>query len=161
MAFSPDVAPKFKVGELVWLEATNVNISRTRKLADRRLGPFPINKVVSEVNYELGLPHTMRIHPVFHVSLLTRHQQDVIPGRTQPPPPPVIIDGDEEYEVEEILNSKMDRRQLKYLVRWKGYSPAHDSWEPAEALGNAAEKVEQFHKDHPEAPRGRDQQKRR
>ena len=73
--------------------------------------------MVSEVNYKLELPHTMRIHPVFHVSLLTRHQPDLIPGRSQPPPPPVIIDGDEEYEVEEILDSKVEWRQLKYLVR--------------------------------------------
>ena len=115
-----------------------MNISRTRKLADRRLGPFPITKVVSEVNYELGLPHTIRIHPVFHVSLLTRHQQDVIPGRTQPPPPPVIIDGDEEYEVEEVLNSKVDRRQLKYLVRWKGWGPGADMWLPRRQIEDLA-----------------------
>ena len=145
-------APKFRVGDRVWLEATNINVTRTRKLANRRLGPFPIIRVVSEVNYELELPHTMRIHPVFHVSLLTPHREDKIPGRVQPAPPPVVVDGDEEYEVDSILDAKKQRGKIRFLVHWKGYSPEHDSWEPEEALANAPEKLTEFYREFPTAP---------
>ena len=120
-------APKFQVGDRVWLEATNIQVTRTRKLANRRLGPFRIIRVISEVNYELELPRTMHVHPVFHVGLLTPFTPDTIEGRVQPPPPPVIVDGDEEFEVESILDAKLERGKLKYLVHWKGYSAADNS----------------------------------
>jgi hypothetical protein len=44
------------------------------------------------------------------------------------PPPPTLIDGEEEYEVEAILNSQMRYNHLKYLVKWKGHDNGHNSW---------------------------------
>jgi hypothetical protein len=35
-------------------------------------------------------------------------------------PPPVIVEGEEEYEVECIEDSRLFRRQFQYLVKWKG-----------------------------------------
>jgi Chromo (CHRromatin Organisation MOdifier) domain len=58
----------------------------------------------------------------------------------------------EEYEVEEIVSSRLKRGQLEYLVHWKGYSQDDDSWEPEEYVKNAADLVQRFHKDNPEAP---------
>ena len=95
----------------------------------------------------------MKIHPVFHVSLLTRHTPDQIEGRSQPPPPPVKVDGDEEYEVEAVVNSRVWRRKLQYLVQWKGYSQVDDSWEDVSALEHAQAKVRAFHRRYPNAPR--------
>ena len=43
-------------------------------------------------------------------------------------PPPDLIDGEEEWEVEEILRDRQYRRKRQYLIRWRGYAPAHDSW---------------------------------
>ena len=63
----------------------------------------------------------MRIHPVFHVSLLEPHKPSIIPGRSLPLPPPVVIDSEEEFEIEEVLDSKFMRKRLFYLVKWKGY----------------------------------------
>jgi len=45
---------------------------------------------------------------------------------------PELIEGQPEWEVEEILNSRQYRRKLQYLIKWKGYSDAHNSWEPKE-----------------------------
>jgi hypothetical protein len=53
---------------------------------------------------------------------------DPIPGRrAKPPPPPVLVEGNEEFEVEKILNSRICWHCLEYLVKWKGYNSGHNS----------------------------------
>ena len=96
----------------------------------------------------------MKIHPVFHVVLLEPYKQSDIPGRTRPPPPPIRIEGEVEYEVEEILKSKIDKRNgvLQYLVKWKGCPDTDNTWEPAINVKNAPKLVEQFHKHYPNMP---------
>jgi hypothetical protein len=42
------------------------------------------------------------------------------------PPPPIIVDGEEEFEVEEILDSRLHRGNVQYLMKWKGYPEAHN-----------------------------------
>jgi hypothetical protein len=46
-----------------------------------------------------------------------------------PPPPPTLVDGEEEYEVKEILDSCMRYNHLEYLVKWKDYDESHNQWE--------------------------------
>ena len=93
----------------------------------------------------------MRIHNVFNITLLSPYLPDQIEGRSQSPPPPVIVEEEEEYEVSQILDSGRVRGKLHFLVRWKGYSPSEDSWEPAESLEHAQEEVSAFYRQHPEA----------
>jgi len=66
------------------------------------------------------------------------------------PPKSVIIEGEEEFEVEKILNKKMVREKEKFLVRWKGYMVEKDTWENKENLKNAKELVEKFEKEYRE-----------
>ena len=96
----------FEEGEQVWLEGHNLKTHHPMaKLAPRRYGPFPINKKLSPVTYRLSLPSSMKIHPVFHVDLLTRYQETTAHGPNYEWPPPDIIDGEPEWEVEKIINS--------------------------------------------------------
>ena len=147
--------PSFKVGDKVWLNRKNIRTNRpSQKLDFKRLGPFPIEAIVGEskIAYRLTLPHQMRIHPVFHVSLLEPYHQSHLPGRQQPEPPPIEVEGQPEFEVKEILDSKVSNGQLLYYVDWEGYGPTGRQWEPAEHLQHSPEVVAAYHKRYPRRP---------
>jgi len=142
--------PEYQVGDKVWLDGKNLKTTApSKKLADKKLGPFPVEAKVSELNYRLTLPMTIPVHPVFHVSRLYPFQEDVIPGRTLPPPPPVEIEGEEEHEVDEIIDGRLWRNQKQYLIKWKGYTNEHNTWQRLADLEHAPEAVAAFHKKHP------------
>jgi hypothetical protein len=104
--------------------------------------------------HKLKLPTTWKkIHPVFNEIHLTPYTPPKYPSQKQPPPPPPIItDEGEEYVVEEIMDSKLSRGKLKYLVKWEGYpNPTEWTWEPEESI--LADNREEFHEKHPSAPR--------
>jgi hypothetical protein len=123
--------PKYKEGDQVWLEGKNLRINQpTAKLAPRRHGPFKIIQVMSAVNYRLELPTQWSIHPVFHIDLLTPYRETIMHGPNFTRPTPELIDGEEEYSVEKILDSRHfgRRRRLQYLVKWEGYPDADNMW---------------------------------
>ncbi|SPC63495.1 uncharacterized protein UHOD_11281 [Ustilago sp. UG-2017b] len=120
-------SPQFQPGDRVWLSAENIHSLRpTKKLDYRCLGPFSISEVISSHAYRLQLPPSMKIHNV-----------------------------DIEYEVKQVLDSKVDHRYsdpLFYLVRWVGYGPDHNSWEPASNLTHASDMIAEFHAANPTRP---------
>src|SRR6266487_3392000 len=111
------------MGDEVWLEGTNLTTDQpSKKLAPSCYGPFPILKKVRKSAYRLQLPPTWQIYPVFNESYLSPYTPPAfLIQKTPPPPPPEIVDGLEQYEVEEILDSWFHWNQLQYLVKWKGY----------------------------------------
>lgn len=148
-------APVYKPGDKVFLEADDIQTTRpSRKLAHQRLGPFVIDKQVNPNAYRLRLPRSMsRLHPVFNVVKLTPVPEDPIANRrAKPPPPPVIVDDAEEWEVEEILDSRTHRRRLQYLIKWQGFGREHNSWEAASDV-HAPELINEFYRKNPGAPR--------
>jgi hypothetical protein len=150
------VPPILNPGDQVWLSSKNIQSKRTSKKFDhRQLGPFKVIEPVGTRSYRLELPGTMKIHPVFHVNLLEKFIPDQIPGRTPPPQPPIAIDGQEEYEVESIVDSRHYRRQLQYLVHWKGYTSMDRTWEAASNLDHCQDLVQEFHATHPDRPSSR------
>jgi hypothetical protein len=149
-------APEYQIGDKVYLDGSNISTDRpSRKLDDRRYGPFPIVAKVGERAYKLRLPPTWRrIHPVFNTVLLRPARPSTSPLQQAPaPPPPVITEGEEEYEVEMVLDSRMRRGTLQYLVKWVGYPREENSWVKEKDMGNARRKVQEFHQRSPGAPR--------
>jgi hypothetical protein len=120
---------------------------------NKRHGPFRVLEVLSPYAYRLELAEGMRIHPVFHVSLLEPAADDPYPGQRPNPPPPVEIDGELEWQVDEVLDSRWTgrgrNRKLEYLVKWTGYD--QPLWEPAENV-NKLEAVDRFHERYPGKP---------
>jgi hypothetical protein len=103
-------------------------------------------KQVSPVAYKIKLPTSMKIHDVFHIDLLILYTETEAHGETHPHPPPELIDGEEEYEVEEILADCINRRNKKrqYFVRWKGYEASEDSWVNKQDMSHSPELLEEY-----------------
>jgi hypothetical protein len=102
--------------------------------------------------YKLDLPPQMQIHPVFHLSLLTPYYPNTFPGRIQPPPPPVEVENQTEWEVQEILDSRIRWNKLEYFVDWVGYGPDGRTWEPADNLANSLDIINDYHTRYPNRP---------
>ncbi|MBW0557272.1 hypothetical protein O181_096987 [Austropuccinia psidii MF-1] len=109
---------------------------------------------LEENKYSFLPPQWKSIHSVFHVSLLEPVKISTIPNQHQEPPPPIIIEEEEEWKVSQILDSKLKKRKLWYLVEWKGFSqdPERCTWEPAKNLQNFPEFVKDFHSLYPDKP---------
>ena len=150
----------FKVGDQIYVKAKYFRSTRpSKKLSEKNLGPYPIIAQAGTHSFTLRLPDSMKsVHPVFHVSQLEPFVPNAVPNRVQPPPPPVEVDGEPEYEISEMLDSKIDQRRrncnLLYLVRWSGYEGTDDetSWLLAMELDHASELVRDYHLFYPDKP---------
>jgi hypothetical protein len=143
----------FQIGDLVFLNRKNIKTTRpARKLDDKFFGPFKIIQRINDVAFKLKLPASLKIHPVFHVSLFKPKDPDNIEVPSEPPPAPITIDDHEEFEVELILDSKKIRNTVKYLVHWKGYDKQARSWEPYSCLTNCLDLLLDYHRRNPLKP---------
>jgi len=122
---------EFNLGDKVLLSTRNIESPvdkqrTTKKLTPKFIGPFEIITKISSVAYKLQLPQNMKLHPVFHISLLKKYNPDDEYNRHQPPPAIITSDNEEEYEVENILDKRIHYRKPQYLVKWLGY-PLYDA----------------------------------
>jgi hypothetical protein len=90
------------------------------------------------------------IHPVFHINLLTPYRETIMHGPNYQYPVPDLVDGEEEYSVEKILDSrKFGRRQcLQYLIKWDGYPDSDNMWVDKDDIF-ADDKVQEFKRLNP------------
>ncbi|QRV77894.1 Retrotransposable element Tf2 protein [Ceratobasidium sp. AG-Ba] len=145
---------ELKVGDKVWLLLTNLSSKRpTKKLDNRKGGPFTITEKISSHAYRLDLPKTIRVHNVFHINLLSPVTEDKDFHRKQVKPPPIITEeGEEEYEVDHVVNWEWRNGRLYYQIRWKGYDPIEDTMERAEKFAEMHDLLADLRKRLPGAP---------
>jgi hypothetical protein len=141
----------FQVGDKVLLSTSNLHPKYgVKKLWPKWVGPFPIVKAVSEVAYKLQLPGHMKVHDVFHVSLLKPFHSSL---RMQPPMPVEVADGFE-WEVEAILLHRQKqcgkRSKTEYFVKWARFGPEHSTWEPEGNLTNCSKLLSLYWKQYAE-----------
>ena len=151
--------PDFKVGDKVFVKAQFFQTTRpSKKLSKKYLGPYEIIAQPGTLLFTLHLPESMHsVHPVFHMSMLEPATSNTFSERIQPAPAPVIIDRKPEYEISQIVDSKIDRRRackLLYKVIWLGYEDTGDEfkWIPASELTYATDLVSDFHIAYPTKP---------
>ncbi|SJL06748.1 uncharacterized protein ARMOST_10090 [Armillaria ostoyae] len=147
---------EYHAGDLVWLDTTNLHLPRPKKkLDDKHVGPFRILEKTGASTYKLKLLPHWKIHPRFNKKLLTPYTPPTFPNQEQPPsPPPDLIEDKEQWELEEVLNSKTCKVHTKrgqpsttvinYFVKWKGWTQEHNSWVAESDMGNAKEAIANY-----------------
>ena len=87
----------------------------------------------------------MRIHNTFHISLLEPYEDNKFPSQKQEPPPSIQIEGEDKYELDEIIDSRFHYNKLQYRAKWTGYPPEHDKvWDPASNFEHATDPSKDF-----------------
>ena len=147
--------------DMVWLNSKHIKTKRNKKLEHKFLGPFKVLRPVGTQAYELELPKSWKIHPVFHVSLLERDttRREVVDEQMAEQ---LEFEDDDmqEYEVECIRDSAVYAKEaedgrpagLYYLVHWKGYPDAEDTWEPVAGVKHLRKLLREFHEKNPTKP---------
>jgi len=103
-------APNFKVGDKVFVKAQFFQTTwPSKKLSKKYLGPYEIIAQPGTLLFTLRLPEFMHfVHPVFHMSMLEPATSNTFSKRIQLAPALVIIDGEPEYRISWIVDSKID-----------------------------------------------------
>ena len=109
----------YKVGDLVLLSTKDLKWQMvgqsSEKLVKWFIGPYKIKAIISSNVVELELPTTIKIHPVVNVSRIKQYI-DQVKGQKKEKPQPVVVEGEEEWEVEKVLNKRKIRGKDKFLV---------------------------------------------
>jgi hypothetical protein len=123
-----------KKRDKIYLIQRNIQTKRlSTKLDHKKLGLFKIKRVAGLVNYKLVLPRTINIYPVFHISLL----EPILLGVLLAPVTEIEpINPNTKYEIKEILDHKLVRNHIKYLVKWTNYLYSENTWETKIILKN-------------------------
>ena len=136
---------EWKKGDRVLLSTKNLVFKErpSKKLMERYVGPYVIEKIVSLNAVKLRLPSSMRIHLVVNMSQIVRYREQM-KGQKKKEGKAIEVDGVEEWEVEKVLNKKKIRGVEKYLIQWKGFTAEGNTWERKENLKNAGKLIEEF-----------------
>ncbi len=143
--------PDFGPSDKVWITTKNWKTDRpSHKLDYQMAGPYEVLEKVGHA-YRVKLPKSIRVHPVFSPDKLCKASTDPLPGQKNEPPMPIQVNGEDEWEVDEVLNSRLVRGVLKYQVRWRGYDP-DPTWYPAWNFVGSPQLIRGFHEAYPNRP---------
>ena len=114
------------------------------KLKARFVGPFPIVRSIGPNAYEVDLPPSFRAHRTINCECIRPYLKPEGYGRAYQPPPVIVSSEGDFYTPERIIAKRVRNKTVQYLIRWKGYSPDSDTWEPLEHLSLVPQLVTNF-----------------
>jgi hypothetical protein len=142
----------WKAKDFVLIDARNWKFDRpSKKLSDKWYGPVQVKRKVGE-SWEVDLPPRWKMHNVFHSHSLRKAYANPLPGQVAEPAEELqIIPNQIEYELEEVLASKLENGVLLYQCKW---AQADDdfAWYPCADAMYAPQKVKEFHLRRQSAP---------
>ena len=139
----------YEVRDMVFLNSRNIKTQRLlKKLNNKMFEPF---KIVIKVRraFQLKLPRTMLIHDVFHASLLQKAATDPLLRQKQTPSLLIVMNDQDEWEVNEIQNSRHFERgkQLQYQVKWHNWDRDLEWYNAdSEEFENCKELTQEYHR---------------
>ena len=115
------------------------------KLVQRRIGPFRISEKINDSVYRIELPPEYQMHPIINQEHLTKYRRRGPGSESQQLPELRPLAREEVYEVERIVgHKKLGKKGVLYRVRWKGYGPEEDTYEPEANLRNAFSRLREY-----------------
>jgi hypothetical protein len=138
----------YEVENQVWLFIRNIQIDRSfRKLDHKMIKSFKIVEK-RDNSYKLDLSNEMNIHSIFHISLLRKNSQDFLSNQIIFSSSSIIIDDEKEYDVKNIIDSRLIERvsnkRLQYKIRWVEHS-SDRKWYSIENFDHAKKIVVDYH----------------
>ncbi|KAL6138560.1 hypothetical protein ACLB2K_063841 [Fragaria x ananassa] len=144
----------FKEGDLVLVKLLPQQFKSFRKghkgLVRKYEGPFEVIKRIGKVSYKLHLPPKLKIHLVFHVSMLKHFHEDAeYPSMRVSHRAPTAVVTSFDKEVDEILVDRVIRRRgvpsyKEYLIKWRGLLGTKASWESEDILWQFKDKIQRY-----------------
>ncbi len=136
----------YEIKSKMFLNEWNIVTARLfKKLNDKMLDFFQIINFIDSF-YKLKLVETMRIHDVFHSELLHLVVNDSLSDQKNEFSRSIVVNDEDEWKIDDILNSRWYQRRLQYWVKWKNYD--NDlNWYNADndEFMNAQEMIDDFH----------------
>lgn len=124
---------EWSAGDEVLLNTRNYPQLRRNKLKDPFYGPLKIKRVLSPTTVELALPAGWEISPVINTDSLKRYHRDS--SEAKPPSPIIDDEGEENFLIERVIDMRTRRGHRECLVKWLGYGPESNTWEPVANIG--------------------------
>lgn len=140
-----------KAKDHVWVTTKHWKTNQpSRKLGPQMAGPFKVKEVRGNT-VKVDLPASIKVHPNLNVSKVRRADMNPLPGQANPEPDPIEVDGEHEWEIEEVLAVRKIRKSLWYRVSWRGWDVDLNEY-PASDLKHAPQALKDFHDANPEKP---------
>jgi hypothetical protein len=122
---------EYEVEDMIWLSTKNIKTERSsKKLNYKWIESYKIKKIIRDA-CQLDLSQSMKIHDTFYISLLRKIAIDLFIEQIQSSSLSIVMNDEEEYEMNDILNSRYHYDKLQYKVVWTDHL-SDKAWYSAE-----------------------------
>ncbi len=140
-----NASSEYKEEHMIWLSIKNIKTKRSfRKLNHKWIKSYKVKKVLKDV-CQLKLSSFMKIHDTFHISLLRLASNDSFVEQIQFSSLLIVINEENEYEMNDILDSRYHYEKLQYKVAWIEHS-SNRVWYSTESFEHTKKILTDYHR---------------